>query len=32
MRWKKLLGSNWKAQFQERALIAYQQTNQALAT
>ncbi|KWU46297.1 hypothetical protein RHOSPDRAFT_24799 [Rhodotorula sp. JG-1b] len=32
MRWKKLLGSNWKAHFQERALIAYQQTNQALAT
>ncbi|GAA5981815.1 hypothetical protein JCM10908_004618 [Rhodotorula pacifica] len=32
LRWKKLLGSSWKAQFQERALIAYQQTNQALAT
>ncbi|GAA5857509.1 hypothetical protein JCM8547_009309 [Rhodosporidiobolus lusitaniae] len=30
--WKKLLGSNWRAQFNDRALIAYREMNQSLAT
>ncbi|GAA5983206.1 hypothetical protein JCM11641_006849 [Rhodosporidiobolus odoratus] len=32
MGWKKLLGSDWYAQFKDRALISYREMNQSLAT
>ncbi|CEQ40412.1 SPOSA6832_02019 [Sporobolomyces salmonicolor] len=32
LRWRKLLGDGWFKRFEERALVTYQLTNQALAT